>query len=157
MGQAAIMPGFADANVASVDDALALVRATGGRVTPSRRLVLEVLFHSRDHLSAEQVAEAVQAQAPDVHLSTVYRNLEELQRLGVIVHTHLGHGPATYQVAVSAHAFFLCEACGATVEAPDTLFDGLARTVKAKLGFTIDPQHFAMLGRCADCADCADQ
>jgi Fe2+ or Zn2+ uptake regulation protein len=140
------------ATVASVDDALALVRASGGRVTPSRRLVLEVLFRARHHLSAEEVADAVQADAPDVHLSTIYRNLEELQRLGVVVHTHLGHSPATYQLAASAHAHLVCETCGAVIEAPDALFRGLARAAKADFGFTIDPRHFAMLGRCANCS-----
>jgi len=139
-------------DVASVDDALALVRARGGRATSSRRILLEVLFDTTDHLNAEQLAEAVQARTPDVHMSTIYRNLDDLQRLGVIVHAHMGHGPATYQLASLAHAHFICEDCGATLEAPDDLFRGLARTVKAQLGFSIDPHHFAILGRCPACA-----
>ncbi len=134
-----------------MDDVLALVRARGGRATVSRRVILEELFEAEDHLSAEALAEAVQAHAPDVHLSTVYRNLEDLQRLGIVVHTHLGHGPATYQLASLAHAHFICEGCGAAIEAPDELFRGLARMAKNRLGFSIDPRHFAILGRCADC------
>lgn len=136
----------------TVDDVLALVRARGGRATPSRRLLLEALFHSDGHLTAEELAEAVQVRAPDVHLSTIYRNVEDLERMGVVVHTHLGHGPSTYQLASLAHAHFICEECGARFEAPDEMFRGLARSVKAKLGFSIDPRHFAILGRCASCA-----
>jgi Fur family ferric uptake transcriptional regulator len=131
---------------------LALVRSRGGRATPSRRILLEVLFDADGHLSADELTEAVQRRAPDVHLSTIYRNLEELESLGVLVHTHLGHGPATYTLASLAHAHFICEACGAMIEAPDELFRGLARTAKTKLGFSIDPHHFAILGRCAACA-----
>jgi Fe2+ or Zn2+ uptake regulation protein len=138
--------------VSTVDDVLALVRARGGRATSSRRILLEVLFDTDAHLSAEEIAEAVQTRAPDVHLSTIYRNLEDLQRLGVVVHSHLGHGAATYQLASLAHAHFICEDCGAMFEAPDELFQGLARVAKTKLGFTIDPHHFAILGRCAACA-----
>jgi Fe2+ or Zn2+ uptake regulation protein len=135
----------------SVDDVLALVRARGGRSTTTRRTILETLFEAECHLTAEELAEAVQARAPEVHISTVYRNLDELQKLGVVVHSHLGHGPATYQLASTAHAYFLCEVCQAAIEAPDDLFRGLARTVNARLGFAIDPVHFAMLGRCAAC------
>jgi Fur family transcriptional regulator, ferric uptake regulator len=135
----------------SVDDVLALVRARGGRATPSRRILLEVLFDSADHLNAEELAAAVQARAPDVHLSTIYRNVEDLQQLGVVVHTHLGHGPATYQLAPLAHAHFICEACGARLQADDDLFEGLAKAARARFGFSIDPHHFAMLGRCAEC------
>lgn len=139
------------ADVSSVDDVMALVRARGGRATSSRRVLLEVLFQAQGHLVVEELAEAVQARAPDVHISTIYRNLEDLERLGVVVHTHLGHGPAAYQLASLAHAHFICETCGAVIEAPDELFQGLARTAKTRLGFSIDPHHFAILGRCAAC------
>jgi Fe2+ or Zn2+ uptake regulation protein len=114
---------------------------------------LEVLFGTSAHLSAENLAEAVQSRAPDVHISTIYRNLDELEALGVVAHSHLGHGPATYCLATSAHSHFVCSECGAIIEAPDELFRSLARTVQTKLGFVIDPHHFAILGRCADCTD----
>jgi Fur family ferric uptake transcriptional regulator len=144
--------GLAPAPASSVEEVLALLRAGGGRVTSSRRILLEVLFEADSHLTAEELAEAVQARAPDIHLSTVYRNLDELQRLGVVLHSHLGHGPATYQLAADAHAHFICEGCGTRVEAPVQLFSGLARSVRSHLGFVIDPRHFAIFGRCARCA-----
>jgi len=144
-------PASAGAYPATVDDVLALMRAKGGRATLSRRLLLEVLFEAGDHRTAEELADDVQRRAPDVHLSTIYRNLDDLQELGVVAHSHLGHGPATYQLASMAHSHFVCEQCGAMIEAPDELFDGLARTAKARLGFVIDPHHFAILGRCTDC------
>ena len=136
----------------SVDEVLALLRAGGGRATASRRVLLEVLFESGDHRSVEDLTAAVQARAPDVHLSTIYRNVEELERLGVIAHTHLGHGPATYQLATSAHSHLVCERCGRRIEAPEELFADLARAAAERYGFAIDPRHFAILGRCADCA-----
>ena len=85
-------------------------------------------------------------------MSTIYRNLDELQRLGVVIHSHMGHGPATYQLATKAHAHFICDECGAMLEAPVDLFKGLSKTVRAKLGFAIDPRHFAILGRCSNCS-----
>ncbi len=111
--------GTAAGSASSVEEVLDLLRARGGRVTSSRRILLEVLFESTDHLSVEDLAAAVQAQTPDVHVSTIYRNLEDLERLGVVTHSHLGHGAATYQLASLAHAHFVCESCGAQVEAPE--------------------------------------
>src|ERR1700722_10897126 len=72
------------ADFSSVDGVIAFLRSRGSRVTSSRRILLEVLFAADDHMSAETLAEAVQVRAPDVHLSTIYRNLEELEHLGVI-------------------------------------------------------------------------
>ena len=139
------------AEAATIEDAVELVRRHGGRVTASRRLLLRALFASEGHRSAEELAAEVQAEAPDIHLSTVYRNLEELERLGLVVHSHFGHGPATYHLASSVHGHFVCEECGTLIEVPGTLFDDLAAQAQARFAFTIDPHHFAMLGRCADC------
>jgi len=140
-----------DANASTIEDALEIVRQHGGRVTSSRRVLLRTLFASAGHRTAEELAAEVQAEAPDIHLSTIYRNLEELERLGVVVHSHFGHGPATYHLASSVHGHFVCEECGSLIEVPESMFSGLAEQASAEFGFTIDPHHFAMLGRCAEC------
>ena len=145
-----VISGSGDAT--TVEGVLDLVRQQGGRVTSSRRLLLRALFDSNEHHTAEELAAVVQQQSPDIHLSTIYRNLDELERLGVIVHSHLGHGPATYHLAASAHGHFVCEECGKMIEAPDNLFASLAQVARTQFDFTIDPHHFAMLGRCANCS-----
>jgi len=146
------LDGQVAADFSTVDAVLAYLRSQGGRVTSSRRILLEILFDAEGHLSAEALTEAIQKRAPDVHISTVYRNLEELEQMGVISHSHLGHGPSSYLLASHAHAHFICDTCGTMIEAPDELFRGLTKSAKTKLGFTIDPKHFAILGRCADCS-----
>lgn len=148
---ARVTPAQGPHDVSTVDDVLALVREQGGRVTNSRRLLLEAIFNESGHHSAEDLAEIVQATAPDVHISTIYRNLDELEKMGVIVHSHLGHGPATYHLAASAHCHFVCENCGAAVKAPDALFKDLAKRARALYEFEIDPHHFSILGRCKAC------
>jgi|SRR6516165_4578560 len=139
------------ADLSSVDAVLALVREQGGRATPARRLLLEVLFETSDHSTAEDLARAVQAKVPDVHLSTIYRNLEELEGLGVVVHTHIGHGPATYHLANRTHCHLVCEECGTILDVPDDLFRSLNRATRERFGFAIDPRHFAVLGLCQRC------
>jgi Fur family transcriptional regulator, ferric uptake regulator len=142
----------AEQDFSSVESVIDYLRSRGSRVTSSRRILLEVLFAADGHMSAEALAEAVHEQAPDVYLSTIYRNLEELEQLGIVSHSHLGHGPSSYLLASHAHAHFMCADCGKMIEAPDDIFQGLARTAKARLGFSIDPKHFAIFGRCAECS-----
>ena len=72
----------------------------------------------------------MQLLAPDVHISTIYRNLYELERLGVVVHAHLGHGPAMYHLASETHGHLVCEVCGSMVEAPGEFFEGLAHAAE---------------------------
>ncbi len=67
------------------------------------------------------------------------------------MHSHQGHGPATYHLASATHGHFVCEGCGLMIEVPEGLFAELAASAAAEYGFTIDPHHFAVLGRCAAC------
>jgi len=134
-----------------VEDVLALIREDGGRITMSRRIVVEVLVSAPGHLSAEELAEEVQARAPDVHLSTIYRNLEELERLGVVVHSHFGHGPSTFHLASHPHGHLVCESCGTCIEVPDSVFGSLGRSIRERYGFDIDAGHSAVLGTCSSC------
>ena len=128
-----------------------MLRDRGTRVTTARRAVLEALVGSPQHLSAEQIAAEVGAKHPDVQVSTIYRNLDELQRLGVVVHTHLGHGAATYHLAQRAHTHLVCERCQAVIDADNDLYQDLARRARRRWGFTVNASHFAILGRCAAC------
>jgi Fe2+ or Zn2+ uptake regulation protein len=130
---------------------LALLRATGGRVTSPRRAILEALIGHGEHPTAEQLTAAVQARQPDVHESTVYRFLDDLERLGVVDHVHLGHGPAVYHFSDDTHHHLVCQTCGRVVEVPDQTFAALRRRLRTDFGFEIDQRHFAVLGRCTEC------
>jgi Fur family transcriptional regulator, ferric uptake regulator len=138
-------------DVASVEDVLAIFRARGGRVTSSRRLLLHALFDRPRDRTAEELAAEVHAKAPDINLSTIYRNLDELERLGVVLHAHLAHGPATYHLAARAHGHLVCEECGAAIEAPSDVFSDLSKAAESRFGFEIHPYHFAVPGRCQLC------
>ena len=134
-----------------IEGVLEMLRSEGNRVTTSRRLLIGCLVEAKGHLTAEEIAEDLQRRAPDIHLSTIYRNLDELERLGVVSHSHLGHGPATYHLATKVHGHLVCEDCGVTIEAPDEIFAELAAAVLERHHFVIDPHHFAVLGRCQAC------
>jgi len=137
------------------DDAepiLALLRAGGGRVTTCRRAILETFLGVGGHVTAEALTAKVQVAQPDVHGSTVYRFLDELERLGVVDHVHLGHGPAVYHLASDAHHHLVCQRCGAVVEIPEEVFAGLRARLADDFGFAVEPRHFAVTGRCRACA-----
>src|SRR5215469_14850739 len=76
----------------------ATLRASGYRVTPQRQLVLEAVTRLH-HASPEEIRAEVNQTARGVNLSTVYRTLELLEQLGLVTHTHLGHGAAVYHPA----------------------------------------------------------
>jgi Fe2+ or Zn2+ uptake regulation protein len=134
------------------DRLVAMIRDHGGRVTTARRALVTALVQARGHVTADDLAALVQKAQPDVHLSTIYRSLDALERIGIVDHVHLGHGRAVYHLADEPHQHLVCEGCGAVVEVPDATFAELSDTLRRGYGFTIRPNHFAVLGRCRACA-----
>jgi Fur family transcriptional regulator, ferric uptake regulator len=138
-------------NVDTIEAAVVVLRADGKRLTKSRLMLLHALFDAPRNRTAEELAAEIHAQRPSINVSTVYRNLDELERLGVVLHAHLAHGPGTYHLAALAHGHFVCEECGGVTAAPTEVFTALARTAESRFGFQIHPYHFAVPGRCEAC------
>lgn len=134
-----------DAMPANADLATRL-RSRGMRMTPQRDHVLRAV-RELGHATPEQVAEAV----PGVDITTVYRTLELLENLGLVRHTHLGHGAPTFRPADDDHIHVVCHVCGRVVDAPESLADDLAERLRAEQGFVLDRSHFTVFGRCRDC------
>lgn len=123
----------------------------GMRMTPQRQLVLDALLEL-EHATPEQVCQQVQRSTPTVNITTIYRTLELLEGLGIVRHTHLGHGAPTYSVHEHRHVHLVCHDCGAVIEAPCEVMDELRGTLRANHGFTLDASHLALSGRCRNCS-----
>ena len=128
------------------------LRARGYRLTPQRQLVLEAVGEL-GHATPEELATAVRRTASGVNNSTVYRTLELLEEIGLVRHTHLGHGAPTYSVATDDdHVHLVCRDCGGVEEAGPELLAGVVERLEAERGFSVDVGHFAVFGRCRGCS-----
>ena len=85
--------------VATIDSAVAALRAGGLRVSAARRLVLEALFAAEGPATVEELAAGFGGRVPPSDVASTYRNLETLEALGLVRHMHLGHGPGRYVLA----------------------------------------------------------
>jgi Fur family transcriptional regulator, ferric uptake regulator len=123
----------------------------GMRMTPQRQLVLDAV-RELEHATPEQVCRRVQGTASGVNITTVYRALDLLEELGLVRHTHLGHGAPTYSVEEHEHVHLACHRCGEIDEVPTELLDELSRELCARFGFVLDATHLALSGLCRDCS-----
>ncbi len=122
----------------------------GLRMTPQRQLVLDAI-RALGHATPEQICAHVQRSAPAVNITTIYRTLDLMERIGIVRHTHLGHGAPTYSEREHEHVHLVCHACGAVDEVPPELLDDLARHLADRRGFALDVTHLALSGLCRDC------
>ena len=128
------------------------LRRGGYRITPQRQLVLESV-ERLGHGTPEEILTEVQRTATGVNLSTVYRNLEVLEEVGLVTHAHIGHGAPTYHsVDDHVHIHLVCDKCG-TVESVDaTIADPFLDELRTRTGFVTDVSHVALHGTCSGCS-----
>jgi len=128
------------------------LREQGYRMTPQRQLILAALQQSNDHISAEEIHAHVCAIYPQVNISTIYRNLELLKKMGLVTETDLGSGRFRYHPAEKGHHHHLiCEKCGATIETTESPFLTLRHTLLKEYRFRANISHLAIFGRCSKC------
>src|SRR5260370_2009821 len=102
------------------------VREIGKRMTVQRRLVLEALERARHHITAEEIAARIRKQHPQIDPSTVYRNLEALEGLGYVTHTHFEDRITRWHLAdAHRHGHLVCRQSGAQLNLPTTLLKPL--------------------------------
>ncbi len=83
----------------------------------------------------------------------MYRNLETLENVGFVQHTHLGHGGATYaSTEVLEHFHLTCSVCGTVTEAPLKDAEEFIHKMVDSFGFHPDITHFAIYGICVNCS-----
>ncbi len=132
------------------------LRARGYRVTPQRQLVLEAVARL-DHATPEEIGAQVQQTARGVNISTIYRTLELLEQIGMVTHTHLGHGAPTYHLATDAdHVHLVCRDCGQVTEIGPDKIRPLITALEEQHGFETDVGHLTVFGRGAQCRAAAD-
>jgi len=135
---------------------VAALRQRGYKLTPQRRVVLNVLAHSQEHLTPAEVYERVHQEDPSIGLVTVYRTLEILARLGLICAVHAGGSCGSYTIGPQEHHdHLICSDCGAVVAFADCKLDDLELRLSIETGFKIDSHLLEFLGRCQDCQKAA--
>ena len=122
----------------------------GMRMTPQRQLVLDAV-RELGHATPEQVCRQVQQAAAPVNITTVYRGLDLLERLGLVRRTHLGGSAPTYSAEEHEHVHLACRRCGDVDEVPCELLGELTETLRAQRGFALDAAHLALPGLCRNC------
>src|SRR5580658_2572617 len=128
-----------------------MLRARGYRVTPQRQLVLAAVARL-EHATPEDIYAEARQQASGVNVSTVYRTLELLERLGLVTHTHLGHGAPSYHLAdQEPHVHLVCRQCEQVTEIEPAAVKALVTALRQQVGFQTDVGHLTVFGRCAAC------
>jgi Fur family peroxide stress response transcriptional regulator len=124
----------------------------GLRLTPQRDVLLRVLSTTLGHPTADDLVQQVREVLPSVSHATVYRNVQELVRAGLIGVLKRAGSAVQFEVNAEDHHHFVCRSCG---QVWDVYLSDVGIKVdrrKSHLqGFQIDRREVQLHGLCAAC------
>ena len=97
------------------------LNAKGWRLTPQRETVLHVFQNlpKGNHLSAEELHDLLQQRGESISLSTIYRTVKLMARMGILRELELAEGHKHYELNSpypNHHHHLVCIQCNRTVE-----------------------------------------
>ncbi len=130
----------------------ATLKERGLKLTPQRRLIIDLIHDSSEQFSAEDIIAHVQTRMQGVNKSTIYRTLELLEEAGCVFKSEKG-GQFIYHHAEMGHHHLVCSKCGKTIDCEGELFASLEKELEGKYRFRIDFKHLVMSGLCEKCKE----
>ena len=128
----------------------------GWRMTPQREIILEKFQNlpRGEHLSAEDLCEVLKDEGEQVSLSTIYRNLKLMARMGILRELELAEGQKRYEINQPSphhHHHLICVRCNKTIEFKnDSVLKVGARTAQ-KSGYHLLDCQLTIHAVCPTC------
>jgi Fe2+ or Zn2+ uptake regulation protein len=127
------------------------LHARGQRVTTQRLAIARALRRLDRHASAEDVAEAVASDLPNVSVPTVYATLDLLSELGFARRLTVAPGAVLYDPHTDDHHHAVCTNCGRILDVEGPVDADQALRSARGHGFEPDRVELVVSGRCRDC------
>lgn len=128
------------------------------RMTNQRKVILDELRKSNEHLSVDELYIRVRERIPSISISTVYRNLEELSKHGLIRKLESRSTQKRFDANTQPHFHILCVKCGRIDDVPfsvvpkiNEVIKNFEKQIEKITGYDVVGYHFEFLGICPKC------
>ncbi len=132
------------------------LRGQNLKLTPQRRRILDRVYATHDHFSAETLyAWLREEEGPQVSRATVYRTLDVLSRGGFVQALDTGDSGLVYEHVLGHehHDHLVCIACGRIDEFSDPEIEKLQVKAARSKGFTLVSHVLRLSGFCESCLE----
>lgn len=129
----------------------------GIKFTLQRKLILDVLNRTSKHLSAEEIYFIVRKFYPTIGFATVYRTLDLLNKMGIVMKLDFGDGKMRYELVErgkGAHIHLVCKNCGKVFNGSSEgngKLKEIERDISSKYKFKIENSKIYFVGKCENC------
>jgi Fur family transcriptional regulator, ferric uptake regulator len=138
-----------------IERAQALLAAEGRKRGGARTALLELLGGESCALTAVEIEDALRRQSSRaVSRASIYRILDELERLGLVQRVETGQAMVRYERAHDHgehHHHLVCDGCGMVMPFSDAGLERAIRSLSGRVPLSVSEHEIVLHGACADC------
>ena len=130
------------------------LKATGRRMTRTRKAVLSLLERTHEPLSVSEIFAQLQEDQVVIDLVTVYRTVNVLKDLGLVAQLDLHHeGQSRYELKEGRkhHHHIRCQICGKIVDLLLCPLKKLTKLIEERTKFVVGVHTLEFTGVCPQC------
>jgi Fur family ferric uptake transcriptional regulator len=123
------------------------------RMTSQRHAIVDAVFGTEEHFTAEQLLEWSRARDKSVSRATVYRTLPLLTESGLVREMDFGKDRKFYDPNYAEHPnhnHIICEDCERIVEFESDQISRLENEISHQLGFAVKSQRLQITASCEE-------
>jgi len=129
-------------------------REKGLKLTPQRMVIFRIISESNAHLTSDEVYQKARKEYPMLSAATVYRNMEQMVKAGLLSHLGRSGSAMKYDTNLEEHHHFICNRCG---KVHDIYLEKIKYKVDEKrsglLNAKIESPELYLRGICEDCLE----
>jgi Fur family ferric uptake transcriptional regulator len=140
-----------------VQRAEAALAAAGRKQGGARRAVLELLGDETCALTAVEIEDALRTETRRaVSRASVYRILDQLERLGLVQRVETGQAMVRYERVCDSrehHHHLVCDQCGLVTPFSDPGLERAIEDLSARVPLSVSEHEIVLHGACRVCRD----
>jgi Fur family transcriptional regulator, ferric uptake regulator len=144
-----------------VERAEATLAAAGHKRGGARRALVELLDRQECALTAVEIEDALRGGGGEtgarrrVSRASVYRIVDELERLGLVQRVETGQAMVRYERVCEHeehHHHLVCDECGVVMPFSDKALERAIETLSERVPLKVSEHEIVLHGSCRDCA-----
>lgn len=131
------------------------IKKSGLKITSQRKAVLALFLKHNLSKTPYDVYEKLKKRLPQLGLPTVYRALEELKEIGLLIRTPSEDRQLHYSLCHlpdhKHHHHFICRKCKRSEEVEHCDFKTISNFIRRKFGAIVESHSLRLEGLCTNC------
>ena len=129
---------------------------SGHRAGQARQALVELLDSQSCARSVLEIEDALRAGERPIARASIYRILDELERLRLVQKVQVGGDMARYEpmrTGAGHHHHLVCDSCGTVTPFTDEALENAIRKLSRRVPMNVAEHEIVLHGACNDCVD----